>query len=103
MRLLLTGGCGFVGPNIVRSWLAGGDDRSAVVVDIAAPDATATEWFAGVASRVEFVQADLRDADALAAVSSPETITHVVHAAIIAHVPEWEQSTPRIFLDVNIG
>lgn len=103
MRLLLTGGCGFVGPNIVRSWLAGGDDRSAVVVDIAAPDATATEWFSGVASRVEFVQADLRDPDALAAVSSPGTITHVVHAAIIAHVPEWEQATPRIFLDVNIG
>lgn len=87
----------------MRSWLSGGDDRSAVVVDISAPDAAAAEWFAGVASRVEFVQADLRAADALAAVSSPETVTHVVHAAMLAHVPEWELSAPRDFLDVNIG
>ena len=81
----------------------GGDDRSAVVVDIAAPDAAATEWFAG-RRRARRVRAGGSARRGRArAVSSPETITHVVHAAIIAHVPEWEQATPRIFLDVNIG
>jgi UDP-glucose 4-epimerase len=92
-----------VGSNILRSWLRGDDRRTAVALDISAPDAAAAEWFAEVAARLEFVQADLRDPLALAGVSSPETITHVVHAAMIAHVPEWERSAPRQFLDVNIG
>ena len=61
IRLLVTGGCGFVGSNIARTWLRGDDGRSAVVLDISAPDAAAVEWFADVAGRVEFVQADLRD------------------------------------------
>ena len=99
----MTGGCGFVGSNIVRSWLRADGRRTAVALDISAPDAAAAEWFADVAERLELVQADLRDPLALAGVSSPETITHVVHAAMIAHVPEWERSDPRRFLDVNIG
>jgi nucleoside-diphosphate-sugar epimerase len=99
----VTGGCGFVGSNILRAWLRGDDGRSAIAVDISSPDAAAVEWFADVAARLEFVQADLRDPLAFAGVSSPDTITHVVHAAMIAHVPEWEQSDPRRFLDVNIG
>lgn len=99
----MTGGCGFVGSNIARTWVRGDDARRAVVLDISSPDAAAVAWFSDVAGRVEFVQADLRDPLALAGVSSPETITHVVHAAMIAHVPEWERSDPRRFLDVNIG
>ncbi len=72
-------------------------------MDISGPDRAAREWFDDVAPRIEFAQADLRDRDALSRVSSPETITHVVHAAMIAHVPEWELSDPRRYLDVNIG
>ena len=92
-----------MGTNIVRAWLRGGDGRSAVAVDISPPDAAAAEWFADVASRIEFVRADLTAGDALAPVSAPETVTHVVHAAMIAHVPEWERTAPRRFLDVNVG
>jgi nucleoside-diphosphate-sugar epimerase len=92
-----------VGTNIVRAWLRQDADRRAVVVDISPPDAAALEWFDGVASRIDFVVSDLAAADPLGAVRAPETITHVVHAAMIAHVPEWERSNPRRFLDVNIG
>lgn len=103
MRLLITGGCGLVGANVVRSFLAGGADRTVVVLDISAPDAAADEWFGDDRDRIEFVQADLRSSDGLAAISTPETITHVIHAAMVALVPAWERSAPRAYLDVNIG
>ena len=92
-----------MGTNIVRAWLREDAGRRAVAVDISPPDAAAVEWFADVADRIDFVRSDLAAADPLAAVAAPETITHVVHAAMIAHVPEWERATPRRFLDVNIG
>ena len=35
-------------------------------------------------------------------ISSQWSITHVVHAAMVAHFPAWERTTPAKFIDVNV-
>ena len=81
MRWLITGGCGFIGRNLIRRIAArsrrrrfglstdafdGTREELRAVVDFAELDAgdPRCEWTDWTRSRVEFVAADIRDADA---------------------------------------
>ena len=72
MRILLTGGAGFIGSHIVDGLLAAGHEPS-VVDDLSSGER------ANVADEVPFFQVDIRDRDALAHVfdeAKPERVCH---------------------------
>jgi len=80
MTLLVTGATGFVMSVLGRHWLDADPRERLVVLDAAAPDATAQRYFAGVADRLDVVVADVtKPATWRAALDRPD-ITHVVHA-----------------------
>jgi dTDP-L-rhamnose 4-epimerase len=76
MRVLVTGGAGFIGQHVVRDLLARGHDVS--VIDSWRPDVHAGREFSPLAA-IEIVQADVRDADALD--KSLRGVDAVVHLA----------------------
>jgi len=98
-RLLLTGGCGFIGSNFARAWLAGGGE----VVDL---DALT---YAGDARRVHDlpedgyrrVQGDVSDAEFVDSVVMEVRPDAVVHMAAESHVTRSE-SAPEIFHRANV-
>ena len=102
-RLVITGGCGFVGANIARTFLRALPDSEVVVLDIAGPDTVADTWFSDVASRIQFRRVDIQDRDLGTSVPDSDSVTHVVHSAMLAHVDPWEIADPRRYLDINIG
>ena len=103
MHVLVTGGNGLVGSNVVRRLLVERPDARASVLDLAPPDALGRAHLEPVAGRVAFVRGDLRDPAGLSAVEEPETVTQIVHAGAIAHVPAWELEDPEGLFAVNLG
>ena len=95
MRVLVTGGAGFVMSNVVRTLLEGDDDARAVVLDLGPSDAVATEFFAPFEHRLDWVTGDIRDAAALDRAFSFGAITHIVHGATLTHYPALGAREPR--------
>lgn len=87
MRLLVTGGAGFIGTNFTRAALARPDVERLVVVD-ALTYAGNFENLSDIASRptFRFVRADIADAPAMAALLAEERIDVVVNFAAESHV-----------------
>ncbi|MCE2520197.1 MAG: NAD-dependent epimerase/dehydratase family protein [Alphaproteobacteria bacterium] len=81
MRLLVTGGTGFVMSHVVRTWLERHPSASVVSVDIAPPDSLAERFFEPVRERLSVVTGDVRDPHLLGAIPGNESITHVVCGA----------------------
>ncbi len=79
MATLVTGGTGFVGANIVRELALSGHD--VVSFDVAPADALVRQFVAQWAGRIEFVQGDIRDADAIERLADEYGIEGIVHAA----------------------
>lgn len=79
MRILITGGAGFIGSNLARSALSRGHE---VVV----LDNLSTGYRANIAGLdVEFIQADVRDAEALNVAC--RAVDSIVHLAALGSVP----------------
>ena len=102
MRVLVTGGAGFVMSNVVRALLAGDADARVVVVDLGPRDETAAEFFSPFERRVDWVSGDIRDAAVLEQVFSFGEVTHIVHGATLTHYEDWEREDPGRFIDVNV-
>jgi nucleoside-diphosphate-sugar epimerase len=104
-HIVVTGGNGLVGANIAREILERLPDARITIVDLVRGDALVDAFFAaaGDRKRVFHRPADLRDPDALSGVVKRDEVTHVVHAAAVAHVDAWERETPRRYFDVNLG
>lgn len=85
MRILVTGGCGFIGSHFIRLVLASTDDVDIVNVDKMTYAAN-PENVASVAkdSRYSFVEADIADAAAMA--TAMQGCSHVVNFAAESHV-----------------
>jgi dTDP-glucose 4,6-dehydratase len=99
---IVTGGAGFIGANFVRHALAASDAKL-VVYDLLTY-AGSLENLRGLVDgeRVVFVQGDITDADAVAAVYRDHRPSAVVNFAAESHVDRSIES-PRAFLDTNVG
>jgi UDP-glucose 4-epimerase len=100
MRVLITGGAGFVGLNLAEALLADGAD--VVCFDRApVPDAF-LQHIAGFDGRLTQVLGDISarpDLDRAFATG----ITHVFHGAAITAGPQRERDAPQTVFDVNLG
>ncbi len=87
MRVLVTGGAGFIGSHYVRSLLGGAypafADAEVVVLDLLTYAGTLTN-LPDADDRLRFVHGDVRDADAVAGVMAGSDV--VVHFAAESHV-----------------
>jgi UDP-glucose 4-epimerase len=93
-RVLVTGGCGFIGVNLVRTLVAQGA-RVRVVDDLSTGDLTS---LADVRGAVEFVEGDVRDRETMRAVcAGQEVVFHL--AAQPGVIPSVED--PRRDYEVN--
>ncbi len=102
MNLLVTGGCGFIGSNLVRRLLAQSSIQKLVNLDCLTYAGHPAN-VRGVESdaRYSFEKVDLRDQPAVVDVVTRHDITHVLHLAAESHV-DRSISGPADFITTNI-
>jgi dTDP-glucose 4,6-dehydratase len=101
LTLLITGGAGFIGSNLVHYALAHTADRI-VVVDTLTYAGSLLNLDAPLRDpRVTFVRGDIADGDAMARVFADHQPTAVLNLAAETHVDRSIDS-PRPFVDTNI-
>jgi len=84
MRLLVTGGAGFIGSNFVHYWLERHPDDHVVVLDLLTY-AGHRRSLAGVEDRIVFVEGDIGDLDGCERLLKAEDIEVVVNFAAESH------------------
>jgi nucleoside-diphosphate-sugar epimerase len=99
--ILITGGAGFVGLNLLEALLARGEEVVVFGREAALPT-PATAAFARLPGRVEVVQGDVNEAEALRAVFRAHRIDRVFPFAAVTAGPEREAADPHGVLDVNL-
>jgi UDP-glucose 4-epimerase len=98
MRVVVFGGAGFVGLNIVERLLAAGDE--VVLVDRQAPPPQAVEAFTQSLGQLRVATADVADTEAVA--KALEGAASCVYGAAITSDAEREAREPRRVLEVNL-
>jgi UDP-glucose 4-epimerase len=88
MKVLVSGGGGFVMANFLRHWLEADARHQAVAIDASPQDEAAQAYFAPVASRLQFMTGDVTDPNTWKRL--PADFDFVVHGAAI---------TPHAFTD----
>ena len=102
MRVLITGGCGFVMSVLARNLLRSGRARHLTITDLNAPDEHLLRFLGAEHARsVSFERVDVRDAGAVHAVVSAAEPDVVVHGATVTQVPDWEREDPSRYVAVN--
>ena len=99
--LLITGGAGFIGSNLVHHALAETSDRLVIVDKLTYAGSLLNLDRALKDPRVTFVRADIADADAMARVFADARPDAVVNLAAETHV-DRSIDGPRAFIDTNI-
>lgn len=104
MRILVTGGAGFIGSNFVRMALSdklpGLEDSEITVLDALTYSGTLTNLSeVEQSNRFTFVHGDIRDADAVSAAMANHDA--VVHFAAESHV-DRSVTDSRIFVETNV-
>lgn len=94
MKILVTGGAGFIGSHIVDSLLEAGHS-------VAVVDDLSTGKQPNVDARARFHLADIRDAGALAEIFDEEEPEAISHQAAKANVRE-SMEKPILYADVNV-
>ncbi len=100
MTILVTGGAGYVGMNVVEALLARGE--RVVLVDSGKLPPAVQRALAAHGSRVEVIGADVRDPAAVADTFAGRGITGVIHCAAVTAGPEREAGDPAASIDVNL-
>src|SRR5215469_7896351 len=102
MRILVTGGAGFIGSHLVEKLLAG--DHEVVILDdfndFYDPQIKQAN-IAGFAKDVTVCRVDLRENDSVRTLFHREKVDAVVHLAARAGVRPSIQS-PRLYYDTNV-
>ncbi|MEM1268111.1 MAG: NAD(P)-dependent oxidoreductase, partial [Pseudomonadota bacterium] len=98
MTVLVIGGAGFVGLNIVEALLTAG--RAVRVYDTAPPPEAAARAFAGHPGTVELQLGDVRDAQGLRAAVAG--CSELIYGAAITAGTERDRNAPELTLSVNL-
>lgn len=101
MRILITGGAGFVGLNLAESLLAGGHD--VVLFDRREPPAQFMRSIGSAAERVRAEVGDVCHADDIYRLFGKGDITHVFHGAAITPGPARQAAAWQQIIDVNLS
>jgi len=100
MAVMVTGGTGFVGLNLVEALLARGEHVVVVALDdVPAP---ARRAFAALPGRLEAVRGDVRDAEAFAGLLRRHAVDRLFPFAAITSGAEREARTPELVVEVNL-
>jgi len=99
--LLITGGAGFIGSNLVHYALAHSENRIVVVDKLTYAGSLLNVEAALENPRFAFVRADIGDADAMARVFAEHRPSAVMNLAAESHV-DRSIDGPRAFIDTNI-
>jgi UDP-glucose 4-epimerase len=111
MTVLITGGNGFVMSNFARHWIESYPEQKVVIVDAAAPDQMAREFFASIAHQIRWVQASILEPKGWTSQVEQDEITCIVHGATLTPHPyigkdgiirDPEREGSRRVLDVNV-
>jgi len=97
--VLITGGAGFVGSNLVRHWVTNNPDDTVTVLD-ALTYARRRENLEGVAE-CQFVHGDIRDEPVVADLVRSREIDTIIHLAAESHV-DRSIGGPDAFVEANI-
>jgi UDP-glucuronate 4-epimerase len=100
MAVLVTGGAGFVGLNLVEQLLERGEE--VVVFGREALPAAAGSALATLPGRLSVVQGDVRDQAALSALFQTHRIDRMLPLAVITAGPKRETEDTETVLDVNL-
>jgi dTDP-glucose 4,6-dehydratase len=98
VRILVTGGAGFIGSNFVRRTIATRPDVSIIVLD-ALTYAGRLSNLAGLEGKYEFVEGDIRDVELVGSLVSQ--VDAVVHFAAESH-NDNSLHAPRSFIETNV-
>ncbi len=103
MKMLVTGGCGFIGSNYVRHVLAAHPEDHVVNID-ALTYAGNLENLAGLERHpaLTFVKGDITDAAAIDALFAKHSFDAVVNFAAESHVDRSLHLGPGVFIQTNI-
>lgn len=104
MNLLVTGGAGFIGSNLIHQIIGKPEIRKLVNLDCLtyAGDLANLDGIHGVHPRYVFEKVDLRDAAEVRRVVREHDITHVIHAAAESHV-DRSIAGPGDFITTNVN
>jgi dTDP-glucose 4,6-dehydratase len=104
MRLLVTGGCGFIGSNFIRYVLQHYNPALLTNVDVltyAGNEANLTGIAEQYRGRYDFVKADIASTEQMEAVMSRETFYAVINFAAESHV-DRSINDPQNFIHTNV-
>ena len=100
MAVLVTGGAGFVGLNLIERLLEQG--RETVAFDRRPPPETAMRDFGPLPGTLHVAIGDVTDGPAMKRVFADHAIDAVVHAAVITSGPERERTDGATVIRVNV-
>lgn len=100
MAIMVTGGTGFVGLNLVQALLARGEHVVvAALDDVPAP---AQRVLAKLPGRLESIRADIRDAEAFTSLLRRHQVDRLFPFAAITSGPAREAEAPELVIQVNL-
>src|SRR4051812_22084306 len=100
--VLITGGAGFIGQNLVHAWRAARPADRLVIVDAMTYAANVRSLEPLIAdSRIQFVNGDIRDAALIRQLFEDHEFTRVAHLAAESHV-DRSIADPGAFLQTNV-
>ena len=100
--VLITGGAGFIGQNLVHQWSSSRPEDRLVVVDALTYAANIRSLGPLIADgRLHFVQSDIRDAALMRRLFDEHGFTRVLHLAAESHV-DRSIVEPEAFLQTNV-
>lgn len=98
--ILVTGGAGFVGVNVVQALLERGED--VVSFDAGALPAAAERVLAACGGRLTIERGSVLDAASVYMLFRRHRIERVIHAAAVTSGPQREARDPLMIVDVNL-